>query len=223
MILALARSVAVFFLFTYLGFLSFDKFQDAEENPLSAKTAIFLGLVAAASALSTPPNPLRKDARDVPPYLQYAFPYLSNYIFTLFIVFTREPAYAILPLANSMYNVATYATKSVFPVASFIYFVAALFYFDDSGPAHEVSDSIKKFMGFERLRSAKDFEGSFLTGADTALVNPIAAPVLILIFSASLLFTSSSLRYSGSFEEIFNPDKDGIENISRFVAELRTK
>lgn len=222
MLISLLRSVLAFLVTTYLVLLSFDNFQDAKDNPLSAKTAVFLGFISAANALTSPPNPTKVDSRDAPPILQYLLPYLVNYVFTLFIVFTREPAYAMLPLALGLFNTSTYATTQLFPLASFIYFIAALFYFDDSGPAFQVTDSIRDFMGFSNLRNAADFKGSFFTGKDTVFVNPIAAPVLVFTYSVALLYITSSLRPSTSFDKLFDPDSNGIENISRFVAQLKS-
>ena len=227
MIASIVRALVAFFLGSYLGMMAFSKYQNADEIPLASKTAVLLGLILASNSVHTPPLPRGlEDRRLVPPYLQFVFGFVLNTVFVMFIVFTKEPAYAIIPIAMAAHNAASYAPFTsghrVSCISTIILTIAALFYYDQSGPSQEIADAFRDLYNFKDMQDAKEFKGSFLTGDDTVFINPVVVAAIVFAFCTALFAYTNAITYdkNSGLGVIFDPYKDGVENLARFIGEI---
>ena len=226
MTLELLRAVAAFFLFTYTSMFYFSRYQDADENALSSKSAILFGLLAAAASVHPPVFSVKNllNKRFYPPYMEYVFSYFVSGIFVLFLVFTNEPAYGIIVIAMTLQVAADnsrFLSRQSFVLVTVLLTIAALFYFDNSNTSHTIADSVRDLYGFD-LADAGEFEGSYLTGEDTVVANPVLTALVVMVSCGAILFYTKSMQPPSSVEEALDPEKNGIENLNRFITEVKT-
>lgn len=229
MILQFARAVFAFFVFSFIGFKTFGNYQKAEEIELASRTAFFLGLIAAANSIFVPPSPWKlKNIREKPGYLYTAFQLVASTIFSFYIVFTQEPAYAIIPISISLNSVASnskyYEDNAPGMVLAVILLsLAAMFIYDTSSTSADLADGLRDLYGFKEVKDSQVEKATYLTGPDTLFVDPVITSILVLVFSSSLLFFKKQISYPSraKLEVVLNPEKDGIENLARFIGEMR--
>lgn len=229
MIFELLRAIFCFFLFSFIGFKTFGNYQKAEEIELASRTAFFLGLVAAANSVFTPPAPWKlTNIRDKPGYLYTAFQLVASTIFSFYIVFTQEPAYAIIPIAISLNSVASnskYYEENTFGMvlATILLSLAALLVYDKSQASSDLADGLRDLYGFKEVKDSKVENETYLTGPDTVFVDPVLTAILVFVFSSALLVFKKQISYPKKtpIEVLLNPEKDGLENLARFIGEMR--
>lgn len=228
MVFSFIRAIVAFFVFSYIGFLSFGSYQKAEEIELAAKTSVFLGLVSSINLLFVAPPPWRAEKRAMPQYFFTFFLIVSNWIFSLFIVFTGETAFAIVPIAVALNNLATNSKYQKDPLAGMVTAVilatiAAFFMFDNSQNSADIADSIRNLFGFKEVKDTTVGETSYITGPNTVFVNAPLVAILVFAFSSSLMLYKRQIAYppEAPLSKILDPEKNGIENLARFIGELR--
>ena len=221
-------SLAVFAGVSFLSMKSFAKLNEGRSKGIESRVAILFAGLAALNVWNPPMTIKNVEGRKVvPPYLLYVFSYVVLFIISLIVIFTADPAYAILAIVFVAYVQSVNTRyKKIYPyVTPFaILFLTWFFY----SPNNEILVWCDKLRDLYKigLVDAKQPE-SYVIQKDT-IFNP-AEFLAITIGTFSMFMMLHSVDFNEQYfsekdlplSKILNPDRNGLEFISRFVGEMR--
>ena len=167
-------AIATFFISTLLSMRGFQKYEDGRSSPYAARVSVFFGLTSAALALHPAPLPWKaKDRTRRPlPIFMYALSFFANWLISLLIVYTGDPAYAIISIFFTTYVTAENGSRGpseIICVVPFFLALATVLLFSDSEPAEYIPDTMAGWFDFDLVPAT--YVQSFMTGDDTFFVN----------------------------------------------------
>lgn len=173
------------------------------------------------------------------PYLaqgQHRYPdmatQLFNFVLVLFfsaaVIQTQEPALAMIPVASTIYTMGvTFGQAKPDPrgaafwpgIVAFVLFIGAFLFFEPATYVDTLLDALFEPFGFDNSYLPVGYlsgrHSSMRSGLVVAMVFAIAAGASV---HAAQHYAATNNAYEPDVEALLDPRKNGLENLSRFLA-----
>lgn len=218
-------AVAVFFVTVFISMRGFSKYQDGSESPFSARVAVFFGFTAASLALhpSSPPWKAKDRTRRPFPVFMYLLAFFFNLLVSVMIIYTGDPAYAIIAVFFTVFVTSENASRTQHEVVCLVPFLLALgtvLLFSNEEIGKSVPDTMANWYGFDLAPA--DYTGSFMTGEDTFFINEYIVGLLVFIAAMfPLVFARSQYAINNPVNVALDPEYNGVENLARYITERK--
>lgn len=225
LLIRLIIAVAVFFVTVYLSMRGFSRYQDGSESPYSSRVAVFFGFTAASLALhpvSFPWNAKDRARRPFPVFM-YLLAYFFNFLVSLMIIYTADPAYAIISVFFTVYVTSENASRTKSEsciLIPFILAVGTILLFSNEKIGETLPDTMADWYNADLAPAVHT--PSFMTGDDTFFINEYIVGALVFIGAMfPLCFARSQYAINNPVSVALDPDYNGVENLARYITERK--
>lgn len=225
LLLRVIVAAAIFVVTVYLTMRGFSKYQDGAESPYSARIAVFFGFTAAALALHPASSPwsYKDRVRRPVPIFMYLLVYFFNLLVSLMVIYTGDPAYALIAVFSTVYVTSENASRlpsEVVCLVPFLLAISVVLLFSGEQIGKSVPETMADWFNIELAPA--DHTASFMTGNDTFFVNEYVVGILVFVAAMfPLVFARSQYQINNPVSVAMDPEFNGVENLARYITERK--